>query len=417
MSRRSSSRIVIVTATLILVLALTLTSRAAALSTPPASVDIYTSTGYTLSNPRELTANYTYFVNAPNSPTFVLFMHIIQPFAYVNIADTMILVKPSLSFTNQTSVDELGNTVLRISFQSQSDLGQFYVTVLQHFTVYSISYVVDSAKVGNYDTSSQLYKLYTQPAQYIESDSPEIIAKAKEIAGGETNPYLVAAKIQSFVIQHMTYDMAAVTPWNPNTEGALYALRSGKGVCRHFAALFTALARADGIPTADIWGSRATGKWQIVDDGSNKHSWVHFFIPNYGWIPADPTVGTFAQLDGGDVPVMSVNYLYQRAWGSGPKFQSVFSGEEPVITQGFQGPATASVTSTIMTQSSSTSTSIAPSTTALNQTLSSGVIQNISTPVTSPETIGNGTILMVAVVAVIVIVIGAALFFMKRKRS
>jgi len=328
---------------LILVVSITAVGWGSVRGSSPSSVDIHTSSGYTLSNPRQLTANYTYFIQAENTVSFQLSMHIVQPFAYINLADTIILVKPDKPFTNQTTLDDLGNTVLTISFQASSSLGRFYVTVLQHFTAYSISYVVDPAKVGNYDTSSQLYRLYTQPAQYIESDNPEIIAKAREIAGGETNPYLVAAKIRSFVIQHMTYDMAAVTPWNPKTEGALFALRSGKGVCRHFSALFTALARADGIPTADIWGSwpgPRGSSGSMVDDGSNKHNWVHFFIPNYGWIPADPTAGEswFAVLsDNYHVPVMSVNYVYQRAWGSG-NWQSVFSGEEPVITQGFQMP-------------------------------------------------------------------------------
>jgi transglutaminase-like putative cysteine protease len=416
MSNGSSCRIIIVTASLILLVALALTSSVTALGSSPSSVDLYSSSGFTLSGARELTANYTYFVNALTSPVFLLLMHIIQPFPYVEIRDTMIIVQPSMPFTNQTSVDSLGNIVLTITFRSTTNLGQFYVTILQHFTAYSISYSVDPTKVGNYDTNTQLYKLYTQPAQYIESDNPEMISTAKAIAGGETNPYLVAMKIQNFVVHHMTYDMAAVTPWNPNTEGALFALTSGKGVCRHYAALFTALARADGIPTVDIWGSLANERGSVADRGDSKHNWVEFFIPNYGWISADPTLNEFAQLDNGHVPVMSVNYLYQRAWGVQAQFQSVFSGEEPVISQGFQGPATASVTSAIMTQSSSTSTSVAP-TTALNQTLSSGVIQTISAPVTSPETIGNGTILMVAVVAVIVIVVGAALFFIKRKGS
>ena len=321
----------------LLILLFVFTSEGRTYGSSPSSIDLYASAGFTLSGARELTANYTYSVNAASSPVFLLSMHIIQPFPYVDIEDTTIIVRPSIPFTNQTSIDSLGNLVLTITFRSSSNLGQFYVTVLQHFTAYSISYSVIPTQVGHYDTSSELYKLYTQPAPYIESDNPEMIAKAKTIAGGESNPYLVALKIESFVTQHMTYDMAAVTPWNPNTEGALYALRSGKGVCRHYSALFTALARADGIPTADIWGSRATEQGAIVDAGDSKHSWVQFFIPNYGWISADPTVGTFAGL-GGDVPIMSVNYLYERAWGSQAPFQSVFSGEEPVISLGFQGP-------------------------------------------------------------------------------
>jgi transglutaminase-like putative cysteine protease len=321
----------------LLILLSVLTSEARTYGSSPSSVDLYASAGFTLSGARRLTANYTYSVNAASSPVFLLSLHIIQPFPYVDIKDTAIIVRPSMQFTNQTSVDSLGNLVLTITFRSSSNLGLFYVTVLQHFTAYSISYSVDPTQVGYYDTNSELYKLYTQPARYIESDNPEMIAKAKTIAAGESNPYLVALKIESFVTQHMTYDMAAVTPWNPNTEGALYALRSGKGVCRHYAALFTALARADGIPTADIWGSRATEQGAVVDTGDSKHNWVQFYVPNYGWISADPTVGTFAGL-GGDVPIMAVNYLVQRAWGSQAPFQSVFSGEEPVISLGFQGP-------------------------------------------------------------------------------
>ena len=146
----------------------------------------------------------------------------------------------------------------------------------------------------------------------------------------------------------MTYDMAAVTPWNSNTEGALFALTSGKGVCRHYAALFTALARADGIPTADIWGSwpgTQVTSGPVVDDGNNKHNWVQSYIPNYGWIPADPTAGQnwFAQLsDNYHVPVMSVNYVYQRAWSNSPGNFNSYLAEEPVVTQGFQGPGLSS---------------------------------------------------------------------------
>ena len=306
-----------------------------------ALVDIHNSTGYTRSNPRQLTANYTYSISATGS-LFVLSVHVVQSFAYVDVADTMIVVEPDKPFTDSMVVDDLGNEVLQIRLQSQTSLGKFSVMILQHFTVYSIRYSVDPSKVGSYDKTSDLYKLYTKSTEYIQSSHPEIVAKSKEIVGGETNPYLAAKKIHSFVVNHMTYDMSAVTPWKPETEGALFALRSGKGVCRHFAALFTALARAAGIPTADIWGSRATGKGYLADAGDYKHNWVHFFMPNYGWIPAEPTMENgwggdwFAQLrDNGDVPVMSVSYVYDRAWWSGGNAKSAIY-EEPAILTGFQ---------------------------------------------------------------------------------
>jgi len=306
-----------------------------------ASVDIHNSTGYTRSNPRQLTANYTYSISATGS-LFVLSVHVVQSFAYVDVGDIMIILEPDKPFTHSMVVDELGNDVLRVRLQSQSSLGKFSVMILQHFTVYSIRYSVDASKVGSYDKTSDLYKLYTKSTEYIQSSHPEIIAKSKEIVGGETNPYLAAKKIHSFVVNHMTYDMAAATPWKPETEGALFALRSGRGVCRHFSALFTALARASGIPTVDVWGSRATDRGYLADDGGNKHSWVHFYVPNYGWIPAEPTMeyhyggDWFAQLrDNGDVPIMSVSYVYDRAWWSGGNAKSAIY-EEPAILTGFQ---------------------------------------------------------------------------------
>ena len=138
----------------------------------------------------------------------------------------------------------------------------------------------------------------------------------------------------------------ALLPWSAEHEGALFALHSGKGVCRHFPALFAALARAAGIPTIDIWGSTATDEDSLADPGDLKHNWVQFYVPNYGWIPADPSfengggVDHFARLqDNSRVPVMSVNYLVQTAWWSGGDAQAIsekgtiLSGEQPTISR------------------------------------------------------------------------------------
>jgi transglutaminase-like putative cysteine protease len=237
----------------------------------------------------------------------------------------------------------MGNIFLTIDFEGQNSsslqYALFYVTVLQHFTAYAITYNVNPLKIGAYDNSSSLYKLYTSSVPYIQSNNPEIVAKAKEIAQGDTNPYRVAYKIHNWVYSHMTYDLAAVTPYSPATEGALFALHSGKGVCRHYAALFTALARADGIPTANLFGSALTDNGSVVDKGDSKHGWVQFFIPNYGWISDDPTWSEFARLDNNHAPMMATNYTYQVAWSPDPGvFDQVLNSnlDEPVISLGIQ---------------------------------------------------------------------------------
>lgn len=126
-----------------------------------ASVDIHNSTGCTRSNPRQLTANYTYSISATGS-LFVLSVHVVQSFAYVDAGDIMIIVDPDKPLTRSMVVDDLGNDVLRIRLQSQSSLGKFSVMILQHFTVYSVRCSVDPSKVGSYDKTSELYKLYTK---------------------------------------------------------------------------------------------------------------------------------------------------------------------------------------------------------------------------------------------------------------
>ena len=310
--------------------------------------DIHVSNGYERFRPRDLVVNYSYAISASGT-SFQISIHVAQSFAYADVTGTTIVVNPEKPFTYVTEYDELGNDVLTIKFDSPSPLGQFYLTVLQHVTVYSIKYTVDPAKVGTYDKSSELYKVYTAGAEYLESDNSEIVATSRQVVGDERNPYLAARKIQSFVVQHMTYDTAAVTPWRPETEGALFALHSGKGVCRHFPALFTALARAAGIPTADIWGSAPTDGGSLTDPGDLKHNWVQFYVPNYGWVLADPAwentqgVDWYAQLrDNSHVPIQSVNYLYKTAWWSGGDAEPIIgggvnrfgpSGEAPTVSR------------------------------------------------------------------------------------
>lgn len=163
------------------------------------------------------------------------------------------------------------------------------------------------------------------------------MAASKRIAGDETNPYIIARRIFYYLVENVRRDWSLAT-WNPETEGALFTLRTGRAVCRHFSALFVALARAAGIPAAMIWGSWNYG---LID----KHDWAHFYLPNYGWVPVETTFGDskqnveqwFAQLpDNIHIPVMSVNYGYQRAWWFGGSAQSLVPKEEPFILGGFQ---------------------------------------------------------------------------------
>lgn len=140
---------------------------------------------------------------------------------------------------------------------------------------------------------------YLKPLPKVESDHPEIIAKAREIAAAAGNDMEKVRNIYRFVINHMSY--------NPNSpyrnQGALSALRNCTGVCEDYAALFVALTRASGIPARLVNGYAdplGTGKAWAAPVGKEvslagyRHSWAEFYLEGIGWVPVDPTLDIYS---------------------------------------------------------------------------------------------------------------------------
>ncbi len=140
---------------------------------------------------------------------------------------------------------------------------------------------------------------YLLPAQKIESDHPEIIAKADEIVDNLANSLDKTEAIFKFVIYYLQYDLCS-----PNrNSGAIAALRGGSGVCEDYAALFVALCRAEGIPARLVYGyTEIRDRWEIGDVASGKtlwlkgsrHCWAEFYLEGLGWFPADPTLNIYS---------------------------------------------------------------------------------------------------------------------------
>ena len=126
---------------------------------------------------------------------------------------------------------------------------------------------------------------YLKPADKIESDAPEIIAKSKEIASGKNSADEVARALATWTANWLKDTVA-------DGGGALASLKERSGNCQTHARLYTALARAAGIPTRFVSGlvalegkgflyhswseSRLGGRWVAID-------------PTYDQVPADPT--------------------------------------------------------------------------------------------------------------------------------
>jgi transglutaminase-like putative cysteine protease len=126
---------------------------------------------------------------------------------------------------------------------------------------------------------------YLQSADKIEADSPEIVARAKELAAGKKDAAEIARTVAAWTAD-----------WLKDTVddggGALVSLKERSGNCQTHARLYTALARAAGIPTRFV-----SGLVYLSGKGFLYHSWAESFLgerwvavdPTYNQMPADPT--------------------------------------------------------------------------------------------------------------------------------
>jgi len=164
--------------------------------------------------------------------------------------------------------------------QLQGDLN---VSVRFQFTHYQENYQVDPGNVGVYDKSSPMYKQYTKSYGNIHI-SKEIKETAGKVVGNEKNPYLAAKKLYDYIIKDIKYSfMPHLTMWPRGEPESVYVHRMKRGDCGAQSMYFSALCRSLGIP------ARTTGGWQLLLGDFAGHFWSEFFLPNYGWIPVDPT--------------------------------------------------------------------------------------------------------------------------------
>ncbi|MGB9854250.1 MAG: transglutaminase-like domain-containing protein [Candidatus Bathyarchaeales archaeon] len=194
----------------------------------------------------------------------------------------------------------------------------FTVELDYNLISFSVSYVINSSMVKNYDKNSAVYKRYTQPEKLIESDNSQIISTARSITGDEENPYKKVQKIFDFVTTHLRYER------QEEERGAFWALKNGVGDCSEYSYLFVALCRAAGIPARIHAGFAFNNVGESMKDG---HMWAEFYLENYGWVPVDATWGQFQIRDFlhfssiQSIPevIPYANYVFNSTVGQEPK--------------------------------------------------------------------------------------------------
>ncbi|MDI6809271.1 MAG: transglutaminase domain-containing protein [Candidatus Eisenbacteria bacterium] len=185
---------------------------------------------------------------------------------------------------NDFLTDRWGQKVAHYKFQNLEATKFSSVSMKVKTRLYKIRYFIFPEMVGSLKDipKSITDKYLADDTKYSLSD-PFIQKSAKEAVGDETNPYWIARKIFSYVIGHMEYQLAG--GWNI----APTVLKRGTGSCSEYSFVYIALCLASGLPARYVGSVVIRG-----DDASDDdvfHRWVEVYLPNYGWIPVDPSGG------------------------------------------------------------------------------------------------------------------------------
>lgn len=119
----------------------------------------------------------------------------------------------------------------------------------------------------------------------------EIKALAAKIRGDETNPLRVARKLYDWTLDNVEYWVKDPSKWKASPVGSSdYCLQNRTGNCTDFHSLWTALARASGIPTRMKYGSLFKPSLDGQDKDGSYHCWPESWFPGLGWVPNDVAV-------------------------------------------------------------------------------------------------------------------------------
>ena len=201
---------------------------------------------------------------------------------------TILSVEPAQYVKSETGTGaDLGLAYLEIPLADVN--GSFLnVTATFRFVQHDQRFVIDPAKVQPYNTTSPEYLKYTASGKNIVV-TPAMKAKAQEIVGNETNPYLEAQKIYWYIMDTLPYSHAPHIWLDASgTPESVYVLDTGIGDCGSQSMYFAALCRSLGIP------ARSVGGYQLVPGSAGTHFWAEYYLEGYGWVPVDVTAAETA---------------------------------------------------------------------------------------------------------------------------
>ena len=192
--------------------------------------------------------------------------------------------------------DVAGAVVFRLSNLVPG--GVYDVTQQFIFERYAVQTAVTVGHVEPYDRDARAYRAFTAPEPLIAADDERIVALAERLTRGQLNPWRRARSLYDGLLRRVVYadERAADPP---------AALDGGAGDAYDFALLYTALLRAAAVPARPVAGYLVQ-----APDRLRAHYWTEFYLHRFGWVPADPALGSGAGLIEGETEPDPAAYYF-----------------------------------------------------------------------------------------------------------
>ncbi len=181
--------------------------------------------------------------------------------------------------------DPRDRAVLRLLIDGPLESGHLIEDGRQSFHEAAGGYVFEGRKVAvdglvstRLPVSDEGARRWLEPSTFVQSDDPKLIAKAREIAGDETDMMKISNKLVRWV-----YDNVRST-FSAQLTNSLDVLENMEGDCTEHSMLYIGLARAAGLPAREVAGLIYVDR---PEPGFYFHQWAMVWVGE--WIDVDPT--------------------------------------------------------------------------------------------------------------------------------
>ncbi|MDA3854719.1 MAG: transglutaminase-like domain-containing protein [Candidatus Woesearchaeota archaeon] len=185
--------------------------------------------------------------------------------------------------------DIIGNKFAHYTIEQVDPFSSINFTINISLLMKATDFNIQKDDIKNYDEDVNKFILESSMINYRE---PEIQNIANIISQNSSNIVDIAWNSYEWVIDNINYQQIA------GENDALTTLKNREGGSAELGNLYVALLRANGIPARRVsgWGKN----FQLGEEyhlAKFAHGWAEFYLPDYGWVPVDPTWGQNKKFD------------------------------------------------------------------------------------------------------------------------